>query len=121
MNAIRNADTSAGINSGNVTRQNVFHGLAPRSCAASSSDVLSRSSNGRIVRIVYGSATTTWPMMTACMPTSMYVPATAINTLSIILNSTSSAIPNTRYGITSGENTSAENAPLPRNTRRTSA
>ena len=37
------------------------------------------------------------------------------------LNNTSNEIPNTRYGITSGANTSAENAGLPRKTRRTSA
>src|SRR4051812_33245190 len=71
VNAIRNADNSAGYSSGNVTRQNVCHELAPRSWPASSSEMLSRSNNGVIVRIVYGNATTTCPITTACSPRPM--------------------------------------------------
>jgi hypothetical protein len=49
---MRNAETRAGVSSGNVTRRNVSCVFAPRSFAASSSEMLRRSSSGRIVRIV---------------------------------------------------------------------
>src|SRR5918995_2378170 len=44
-----------------------------------------------------------------------------VRTLSASVNSRSSEIPKTRYGITSGEKTSAETTGLPKNRRRRSA
>ena len=54
VNAIRNAETTAGRISGRVIERNVRSRLAPRSYAASSSETSICSSRGTSTRIVYG-------------------------------------------------------------------
>ncbi len=111
VNAINSAETTAGRINGSVIERNVRKRLAPRSYAASASDTSICSSRGTSTRIVYGSVITMCPITTAGAP---------FGTPSV-WKSSNSAIPKTRYGITSGLSKSAETSGLPRNAPRTSA
>ena len=64
VNAIRNAETTAGRISGSVTERKVLSRVAPRSNAASSSETSICWSRGMTTRIVYGMQMTMWPITT---------------------------------------------------------
>ena len=64
VNAIRNAETTAGRISGSVIERKVRSRLAPRSNAASSSETSIWSRRGTRTRIVYGKLMTMCPITT---------------------------------------------------------
>ena len=104
-NASSAAETTPGMISGSVTRRNVCHGVAPRSCAASSSERSNPISRERTVTI------TNDRLNMMCAITIVPNPVATAK----LRNSDSRAAPSTTSGVASGMKMKKLTGARPRN------
>ena len=110
VNAISQPDISAGMMIGKVITKNTLTRLAPRSIAASSSDLSSSAKREEMITVTNAMVKVTWAIQIDSMPLGE-----SPNGPNSVTNISSSDRPVTTSGITSGAVIRAPNNVLPRN------